>query len=174
MAEERWLPVAGFEGYYEVSDQGRVRSLDHRDRTGRFHKGRLLKPNTQRAGYLNVHLSKGEVKKTQRVHRLVASAFIENPMNHPEVNHINEDVTDNRACNLEWCTRVYNVNYGGYQTRKALAQGKKVNAILDGCVIATFASEGVAARFVNGSQGGISSAVIGRSESYRGLQWEYV
>lgn len=172
MADERWLPVAGFEGYYEVSDQGRVRSVDRIDAMGRRKTGRVLRQHAQRSGYLNVHLSKDGVKKTARTHRLVAIAFIPNPSKLPEVNHKNEDITDNRASNLEWCDRVYNLNYGGYQTRKALSQGKAVNAILDGKVIATFASEGIAARFVGGSQGGISLAVRGEVIAYKGLRWE--
>ena len=172
-AAETWRPVAGFEGYYEVSDRGRVRSVDHYDRIGRFWHGKILSPHAQRSGYLNVHLSKNDIRKTVRVHRLVAEALIDNPSGFPEVNHLNEDVTDNRAANLEWCTRAANLNYGTYQTRKAVSQGKPVNAILDGVVIATFASQGIAARFVNGRQSGIALALSGKCEHYRGLRWEY-
>lgn len=175
---ERWLPVAGFEGLYEVSDRGRVRSIDHTtvDTNGvrKRIKGRVLNSNAQSTGYLNVHLSNGPNKKTVRVHRLVAEAFIPNPHGLPEVNHKDEDVTNNRVDNLEWCDRTYNVNYGGHQIRKAVGQGKKVAAILDGVEIARFESEGIAARLLGCSQSGISAAARGKARSFMGLRWSYV
>ena len=112
MTEEIWKPVVGYEGLYEVSSYGRVRSLDRYDSRNHFCKGKILKLQTAGRGYLSVELSSNGKTKKFLVHRLVAEAFITNPDNLPEVNHINEDKTNNRVDNLEFCNHKYNVNYG--------------------------------------------------------------
>ena len=112
---EEWRPVVGYEGLYEVSSYGRVRSLDRYDERNCFREGRILKLYTSRVGYLRVQLSLNSKKKMYLVHRLVAEAFIPNPDNLPEVNHLDEDKTNNRVENLEFCDRKYNINFG---TRK--------------------------------------------------------
>ena len=112
MTEEIWRPVVGYEGLYEVSSYGRVRSLDKYDSRNRFRKGRILTLYTETGGYLRAHLSSNGKAKHHSVHRLVAEAFIPNPDNLPEINHIDEDKINNRADNLEFCNRKYNVNYG--------------------------------------------------------------
>lgn len=100
---EKWLPVKGYEGLYEVSDMGRVRSL----KRATTH-GVVLIPKQTKKGYLRVTLSKNNQKATKTVHRLVAIAFIDNPENKAEVNHKNGVRTDNRVSNLEWVTRSEN------------------------------------------------------------------
>lgn len=95
--EEIWKDIKGYEGLYEVSNIGRVRSLNKR-------KKRVLK-NENGYGYLRVSLSKNNKLKHFQVHRLVAQSFIPNVNNFPEVNHINGVKDDNRVENLEWCTR---------------------------------------------------------------------
>ena len=112
MNKEIWRDVKGYEGLYQVSDQGRAKSLERKDRFGRTVKERILKPAVTQDGYLKVTLWAGGKPKTLRVHRLVCEAFYDNPDNKSDVNHINEDKTDNRACNLEWCTRRENNNHG--------------------------------------------------------------
>ena len=118
---EEWRPIEGYEGLYEVSNTGRVRSVDRYIKTCygsyRLHKGKVLSPTKDRYGYLKVILSCNGKCKTINVHKLVAQAFIENPDNLPEVNHINEDKTNNRADNLEFCDHKYNMNYGTRQER---------------------------------------------------------
>lgn len=107
---ENWKPVNGYEGFYEVSDLGRVRSvprmiksgINYNDKT--FMKGRVLKANLKRGGYLSCDLSKLGVTKTKTIHRLVADAFIEKIEGKDYVNHKNAIKTDNRAKNLEWVT----------------------------------------------------------------------
>ena len=114
---EEWKSVVGYEGLYEVSSYGRVRSLDRYDRMNRFWKGRILNLCTDGGGYLFVALSSNGKEKNYLVHRMVAQAFIPNPDNLPEVNHKDEDKMNNSVDNLEWCDREYNINYGTIKDR---------------------------------------------------------
>lgn len=111
---EQWADVRGFEGYYQVSSLGRVRSLDrHKLGRGRIklsrQRGRLMKPKVDKYGYNVVQLSKDGQRTFTTVHRLVAMAFIPNPNNYDQVNHIDCDKLNNRTENLEWCTAKQNV-----------------------------------------------------------------
>ena len=119
MTEEIWRPVVGYEGLYEVSSYGRVRSLDRyvksKSESYRLIKGKVLIGSISRCGYIMCHIRVNEVSKYYLVHRLVAEAFIPNPDNLSCINHKNEDKTDNRVENLEWCSYSYNNTYG---TRK--------------------------------------------------------
>ena len=113
---EEWRPIEGYEGLYEVSSYGRVRSVDRYVKYSNgqihLHKGRILSPTKDTDGYLKVVLNCNRKCKTIRVHKLVAQAFLLNADNLPEVNHIDEDKINNRADNLEFCDRKYNINYG--------------------------------------------------------------
>lgn len=119
-AVEEWRPVKGFEGLYEVSNLGRVRSMDrwymHMGRGYvkhlEFHKGRIMKQQENK-GYPIVKIYKEGKCTTRQVHRLVAETFIPNPNNMPIVNHKDENPKNNNVNNLEWCTQGYNVHYGG-------------------------------------------------------------
>ena len=117
MTEEIWRPIEGYEGLYEVSSYGRVRSLDKYVKSGygsyRLRKGKILSPGIRPDGYLVVSLQ----YKMFRVHRLVAQAFILNPDNLPQVNHKDENKANNRVDNLEWCDSKYNNNYGTARIR---------------------------------------------------------
>lgn len=114
--EEIWKDIKGYEGLYQVSSQGRVRSMDrickHFNGGPQLRKGRILKQHIDRRGYLRTTLSKDGKIKCCQVHRLVAEAFIPNPHNYPMVNHKSEVKTENSVENLEWCDAKYNVNYG--------------------------------------------------------------
>ena len=104
---EIWKPVIGWETLYEVSNMGNVRSLHYK-------QPYLMNPVIDAKGYKRVSFTKRNSKKYVRcgVHRLVAQAFIPNPDNLPEINHKDEDKLNNRVDNLEWCTHMYNNNYG--------------------------------------------------------------
>ena len=117
--DEIWKPIEGYEGYYEVSNLGRVRSLERfiqRKGThgGQTVHGKIKSQETNNKGYLMVNLMKNNRTRVVTVHRLVATAFVENPS--PKefvfVNHKDENTLNNRAENLEWCTPKYNSNYG--------------------------------------------------------------
>ena len=112
MNEEIWRPVVGYEGLYEVSNTGRVRSLDKYDSMNRFLRGRILRLFTDGLGYLRAQLYSNSKRKSFLVHRLVAQAFILNPDNLPQVNHRDENPSNDNVDNLEWCDGKYNVNYG--------------------------------------------------------------
>lgn len=114
--KETWRDVVGFEGLYQVSDAGNIRSLTHYTRNNpnggkRISKGRILKPFKAGANYLYVDLSKGDIREKRSVHRMVAIAFIENKNNLPEVNHIDGNKANNAIQNLEWVTRKENQNH---------------------------------------------------------------
>lgn len=118
---EEWRDIEGYEGLYQVSNEGRVKSLERYVEwrgTIKHQSERILKPlENNRGGYLVVCLCKNSKVKTYTVHRLVASAFIENYEELPCVNHKDEDKTNNNVDNLEWCTYEYNINYGNHNKR---------------------------------------------------------
>lgn len=105
---EIWKPIKEYEGLYEVSNLGRVKSLAKFRTTpigkDRWYEERILINGTYSNGYKFVHLRPITTQKTWSVHRLVADAFIPNPQNKPVVNHKNGDRSDNRVDNLEWLT----------------------------------------------------------------------
>lgn len=114
---EEWKDVVGYENLYKVSNLGNVKNCL---------SGRILKLSNDKDGYKLINLRKNGVRKTYKVHRLVAQAFIPNPQNLPFVNHKDEIKSNNRASNLEFCTQKYNLNYGTAQERKAKAKSKPV------------------------------------------------
>lgn len=110
---EVWKPVKGYEGQYEVSNLGNIRSVDRHLMYGnQYHllKGKPIKSFPNSKGYLRINLSKNSKIKQYFVHRLAAEAFIPNPNNLPFIDHINTIRDDNRAENLRWCTQKENCN----------------------------------------------------------------
>ena len=165
--EEIWCPIKGFEGLYEVSDQGRVKSIGYGD-------DRILKPQRIKTGYLLVGLRKNREQKWYLVHRLVAQAFIQNPDNLPEVNHRDEDKENNSVQNLEWCDRKYNVNYG---TGIQRISEKKSKPVLQYTKSGEFVKEWESAtdvqRNLNYSNSNISECCTGIRKSAYNFIWRF-
>ena len=105
---EEWKDIKGYEGRYQVSNLGRVKSLNY----NHTKKEKILKLKPNRKGYFEVFLYKNGERRAFKVHRLVALHFIPNPNNYPQVNHKDENKQSNCVDNLEWCTNKYNMNYG--------------------------------------------------------------
>ena len=175
MSEEVWRDIEGYDGLYQVSNQGRVKSLERKDCLGRIVKERILKPGVVSDGYLFVVLCAGGKRKKFFVHRLVCQAFHKNPNNKPEVNHVNEDKADNRACNLEWCTRKENCNHGTRTERSAKAQSKPIGQYTrDGELIKIWPSTAIVERQTGFSQGSIWGVANGRHKQAYGYIWKYI
>jgi hypothetical protein len=172
MKQTHWSPVPGYEGHYEVSRDGLVRSLSRRGFDGRSVKEKYLALRPSGIGYLAVHLRKDNTHKYLYVHRAVAEAFIENPLHRPEVNHKNGVKTDNRVENLEWATRSeqelhkYQVlGYSGTNLGKSGAKNyasiKVVAVNIDDGTLLSFESMSLAAASLSLSDGEISRCVRG-------------
>lgn len=155
---EVWRDIKGFEGLYQVSNLGRVKSL-------KCGKEKILKPGKTTCGYLQVILSKDGKTKAYKVHRLVANTFIPNPNNLETVNHINEDKTDNRVENLEWMN---------YKDNKRYSSAVAVNQYtLDGKFIRTWDCMNEIHIQLGFSQGGIWFCCQGKRKSSHGFIWRY-
>ena len=165
--EEVWCPIKGFEGLYEVSDQGRVRSL-------KFGKERILKPLRNTCGYLQFCLYKNGEQKMYLVHRLVAQTFIPNPRNLPEVNHKDEDKTNNSVSNIEWCDRKYNLNFGTRAQRQSEKLSKPVlQYTKSGEFIGEWKSTRDVQRNLNYNQSNISKCCTGKCKKAYNFIWKY-
>lgn len=184
MMEEVWKAIKGYEGLYEVSSYGRVRSLDHLIEqphprnpayTLRYiQKGKIKNLRHHQAGYWVVDLYKGNLSETKTVHRMVAEAFIPNPDNLPEVNHIDENKENSRVDNLEWCTRKQNVNHGTGCER----MGRKhwtpcIQMTMDGQFVKRWECMQKAADELGLFMTRISACCRGRAKSHGGFRWRY-
>ena len=179
MKNEEWRDVVGYEGLYQVSSEGRVKSLERtcnaKGGSKRTVKERILKPGLDKDGYLMIGLWAGGKRKMLKIHRLVCQAFHENPENKSEVNHVNEDKTDNKAVNLEWCTRRDNCNHGSRNERAAKALGKPIAQYTrDGELVKVWPSTMEVQRQTGFSQGNISEVANGKRKTAHGFIWEYV
>lgn len=172
---QEWRSIKGYEGLYEVSNFGLVRSLDREvdgSRNGgvRKIKGVILKPGVKADGYLQVHLSKGNEKGHYYVHRLVIEAFSSNPNGLPQVNHIDEDKTNNHIDNLEWVSSKENINHGERtaKTRKIVEQ-----YTMNGDFVKEYRSLTEASLITGVASSNIGNVCNGKRKSAGNYIWKY-
>ena len=181
MKKEYWKPVVGYEGLYEVSNWGRVKSLKRLVKSPRGYRTvceRTLKPTKDSHGYLCVSLYKEGEMKFVKIHRLVAEAFLNNPDNLPQINHKDEDKTNNHVNNLEWCDAQYNCNYGTRTERLSKSQinGKRSKIVIQYNLDGTFVREWQSTRECerNGfDKGAVCKCCLGELKKYKDFIWKY-
>ena len=185
---EEWRDIKGYEGKYQVSNLGRIKSLNYRG----THKHEIMKPRKTTVGYEMITLTKNGIPSQFLIHRLVAEAFIPNPNNLPCVNHKIDDYehrSDNRVENLEWCTYRYNNTYGNkiskfIKSRTGKCKGnkhpfaKKVKCLNNNMVFDTVTE---AAKWGNATASTISKQIKGQRKTAGKhpmtgdkLKWEYM
>lgn len=178
---EIWKDVVGYKGYYQVSNSGNVKSVDRviysnklSRGTQRKLKGKPLKPYIdKRNGYVYVYFTKDNKGTNKRIHRLVAEAFIKNPNNYDQINHIDGDKTNNKVENLEWCNAQYNVNHA-YKNGLTKHYTKRIIQYdLKGNYIKTFESIMEACEKVNGHNSNVIKCAKGYINSAYGYKWRY-
>lgn len=164
-----WRDVKGYEGFYKVSNSGEILALK---RPHCYRKTHLMSQCDDGRGYKIVCLCKNGTHKTERVHRLVAIAFIPNPNGFNEINHIDENKSNNFADNLEWCNRKYNINYGS-RTHKTSTRIAMYSSDMNH--INTYSSIRDACR-ENGLKcpGNISNVLKGKAKTAYGYIWKEV
>ena len=170
---EHWQPVKGYDGLYEVSDQGRVKSL-------KYGKEKILKSGKSPHGYLLVNLCKDGQCKSITVHRLVAEAFIQTPNNLETVNHKDENKLNNAASNLEWMSKRDNNNYGTRNKRISetlINDNNKSKAVQmfdrQGNLLAVFPSAREAQRVTEIAQSSICLCCNGKRKCAGGFKWRF-
>ena len=180
---EQWKDIEGFEGYYQVSNIGRIRSLDREVRHSKNGtltlKGKVLKGVMDKDGYLLVHLSKEGKKKMFKVHRLVYSAFNGEIPSRMQVNHIDEDKMNNKLENLNLMTCKENINFGTRTERAAKTNTN--NPLRSKPVIALNADSKIVFEFPSTKEAGrqgfdqshLSKCCRGEQKTHRGYRWKY-
>lgn len=166
--KEIWKPIKDYEGLYEVSNFGKVKSIP---RNGTIKETKILKQYIDRYGYLYVALSKNDSQKKKKVHRLVAEAFIPNPENKPEVNHKWGIKTDNRASELEWATTSENLKHAIENKLRKTRNVVQYNR--DGELIKKWSSSKEASKALNIDDSSIYKCCKGKRKTVGGYIWRY-
>lgn len=192
--EEVWLPVVGQEGFYEVSNYCRIRSVDRTRevvKSGKLHlvkyKGKIIKLHKDKGGYLICRLY-GKTTETVKAHRVGMQAFVQNHENLPCVNHKYEDKTNNfifvnpdgsvnlEKSSLEWCSHEYNNNYGTAKQRRSEKQRKNkiIQTTKKGVFVKSWESLGQIQKILNIPKTNVSLCCLGKRKSAGGFVWKYV
>ena len=177
---EVWKPIQGYEGWYEISNFGNVRSVpreviqNHWQGGVSVYKmpGRTLKPGVNPNGYCHIDLHRNGKIQRFSIHRLVAIHFIENPCGYPIVNHIDADPSNNRADNLEWCTQSHNIQHAYDNGTKEPPHQKKIYQLTeDGKIIREF--KNIAAAHRETGVNNIGAVLRGLRNQSGGYRWRY-
>ena len=161
-----WKPIKGYEGLYEVSNEGNIKTLHKR-----YKNKSILKQSKGSRGYLLVTLNKNKKQTTKNVHRIVADAFLENPQNLPCINHKDQDKTNNNVNNLEWCTYQYNNTYKDRLKKSALRRSIPVVCVETGVIYESGADAG---RKTGIRQSKISCCCNGNRKTAGGFHWSFL
>lgn len=174
---EEWKDIVGYEGLYQVSNLGRIKSLGrYVNNNGglEYREGKIMKSAKNNNDYLFIGLWKDGIRKNHTIHRLVAQAFIDNPNNFPEINHKDEDKTNNRVENLEWCNSKYNCNYGTHNERMVKSHLKPILQFSkDGEFIRRWESGTQVKRELGFNQSNITKCLKGKKKTCGGYVWGY-
>lgn len=189
--EEIWKDIPGYEGLYQVSNYGKIKSLGRKTKipySERIEKEKILKLSKGKDGYLYFDLCKNSKIKRKAVHIIEAEVFLNKnnfkykknedisniDYNELQVNHIDENKTNNYIDNLEWCTRKYNCSYG---TRNERVNEKRMRPIiqydLDNNYIKSFSNISEGAKSINRSPGSIYKCLIGKTKQSGGYKWSF-
>lgn len=181
--EEIWKDIPNYIGYYQVSNMGRIRSVDRFVKVNVktiFLKGKVKKQYKTKKGYLTINLSKDGVTNTMFVHVVVLTSFVQRPKGLNQINHKDENKTNNALTNLEYCDCKYNQNYGTCNLRKSLAtindikRSKRVlQYTLDGQLIKEYPSLHQMVRDTGFSRTHIRSACNGKLHTAYGFKWNW-
>lgn len=184
MSGETWKPVPGYEGLYDVSNFGRVKSLarviDAKTKNGNVCKrkigGTILIPGKDGHGYFHINLCRNGKRKYAAIHRIVAEAFLPKVDGKEYINHKNSDFTNNAVCNLEWCTSSENNLHGWTKGKRIATQAKPIcMCSLSGEVLKTFSSIAEASRNTGICENGIRNCCKNKPKhkTAGGFKWQY-
>jgi hypothetical protein len=172
---EKWKPIKGYEGYYEISNKGNVRGIKRTIATSNGKtvtiKPKLLKLQKDGNGYPTIMLTKQGIRKAYNVHRIVAEAFMPNSKGLDVVNHINSIKTDNSVENLEWCTQHENLHKSIKYNNYTLANKTPIIRLNDG---KTYDSIKEAAKDIHGNIGHIHECCNGKRNHHKGYKFAYI
>lgn len=179
---EEWKDIQGYEGIYQISNHGRVRSVDRigyqkhwQGGISRYlHKGKILIQTIRPGGYMCINLKKNGHVKTYNIHRLVALHFLPKIEGKDVVNHIDSDKSNNHVSNLEWCTQSENIQYAYDQGRKTPPHEKRIAQYdMDGNLIRVWKSQAEVQRTLGIFQGNIYKVCSGKRNQAGGYKWKY-
>ena len=177
---EEWRPVVGYEGSYEVSNMGRIKSLPKKRKTyggtrEMHYPEKILACVVKKNGYVEMSLQKNDKQMNEKMHRMVAEAFIPNPFCKPHVNHIDCDKLNNRVENLEWCTRKENARHAVENGRYYFPRkNKKVMKIdKNGNLLKIYESVKSACADICANENNVMSAINGNQPTAAGYIWKY-
>ena len=175
--DEVWKDINNYEGLYQISNLGNVKSLDRKVKRKNHYKtvkGIMLKKTIDATGYYVVNICKCGKSAKKNIHRLVAETFIPNPKNYPIINHKDENKLNNCINNIEWCSYKYNNNYGTLKQRQRIIKGKKIKQYdLSNKFIKVWNSSAEVQRTLNICQTNIIKCCLGKRNKAGGFIWKY-